>query len=65
MTKNELIVQQAIELGELRRKHKDLKKRVREARVLIVGIGGPLNDNKLAYSKEQLVTFHRNLDQIG
>jgi hypothetical protein len=30
----------------------------------MICIGGPLNDNKLGYSKEQLVTFQKMLDVI-
>ena len=32
-------------------------------RLHIISIGGPLNDNKLKYSHEQLVTFMKILEQ--
>ena len=57
MTKDELIAKQQIEIEELQRSNAELiEDRERVHRILYC-IGGPLNDNKLQYSKEQLMTF--------
>jgi hypothetical protein len=65
MTEAELIARQAKQLEELRDEVADLKERVRRARLHIHCIGGPLNDNKLGYSKPQMVTFARIADELG
>ena len=59
MKEVELIARQAQQLEELRDEVADLKARACRARSHIYCIGGPLNDNKLGYSKPQLVTFSR------
>lgn len=65
MTEAELIARQAKQLEELRDEVADLKERSRRARMHIYCIGGPLNDNKLGYSKPQMVTFARIADELG
>ena len=65
MKEAELIARQAKQLEELRDEVADLKERVRRARLHIYCIGGPLNDNKLEYSKAQMVTFARIADELG
>jgi hypothetical protein len=65
MTEAELIVRQARKLEELRDEVADLKERLRRARSHIYCIGGPLNDNKLGYTKPQMVTFARIADELG
>lgn len=65
MTEAELIARQAKQLDELRDEVADLKERARRARMHIYCIGGPLNDNKLGYSKPQMVTFARIADELG
>lgn len=65
MTEAELIARQAKQLEELRDKVKDMEERSRRARSHIYCIGGPLNDNKLAYTKPQMVTFARIADELG
>jgi hypothetical protein len=65
MTEAELIVRQARQLEELRDEVADLKERLRRARSHIYCIGGPLNDNKLGYTKPQMVTFARIADELG
>lgn len=65
MTEAELIVRQAKQIEELRDEVDDLKERARRARLHIYRIGGPLNDNKLGYSKPQMVTFARIADELG
>lgn len=64
MTEAELIARQAKQIEELRDEVADLKKRADRARSLIYCIGGPLNDNKLGYSKPQMVTFSRIADEL-
>ena len=65
MTEAELIARQARQIEELRDEVADLRCRSRKAWGHIYGIGGPLNDNKLGYSKEQMVTFARIADALG
>lgn len=52
--KNKLIVKQAIKLQELRKELKFKRKVIKEAKLMLVAIGQPLNDNKLQFNKEQL-----------
>ena len=61
MTTEELIARQAKQIEELRDENAELKERARKARLHIYCIGGPLNDNKLGYTKDQLVTFQEIL----
>lgn len=65
MTTDELIARQAKQLEELRDEVADLSDRIRKARMHIYCIGGPLNDNKLGYSRQQMVTFQRIADELG
>jgi len=65
MTEAELIARQAKQLEELRDEVADLKERARRARMHIYCIGGPLNDNKLGYTRAQMVTFARIVDELG
>ena len=65
MTEAELIARQAKQLEELREEVAELKDRARKARLHIYCIGGPLNDNKLGYTREQMVTFARIADELG
>ncbi len=64
MTEDELIARQAKQLEELRDEAADLKQRAQRARSLIYCIGGPLNDNKLGYSKPQMLTFLRIAQEL-
>lgn len=57
MTNDELIARQAKENAELRDELSLLKERIASAKKVLYCIGGPLNDNKLCYSNEQLSTF--------
>ena len=54
MTKTELIARQAKKLEELQIELKEFKSRIKQAQLYFIGIGGPLNDNKLEFSQEQL-----------
>lgn len=65
MKEAELIARQAKQIEELRDEVSNLKERARRARLHIYCIGGPLNDNKLGYSKPQMVTFARIADELG
>lgn len=65
MTEAELITRQAKQLEELQDEVADLKERVRRARLHIYCIGGPLNDNKLGYTRAQLETFARIAEELG
>jgi hypothetical protein len=58
VTKDELIAAQAMEIAELRETVKDRDERLRQIHLTCVCIGGPLNDNVLGYTREQLRTFH-------
>ncbi len=64
MSEIELIARQAKQLEELRDEVADLKERVRRAKSHIYCIGGPLNDNKLGYSNQQLSTFLRIANEL-
>lgn len=57
MTDNELIARQAKQIEELRDQVAIMEGQIATAISHMVCIGGPLNDNKLMYSKEQLMTF--------
>lgn len=65
MTDADLIARQAKQIEELRDENRNLKERIGLARLRIYGIGGPLNDNKLGYTLEQMVTFARIADDLG
>ncbi len=62
MTNEELIARQAKELEELKDKLKSREKDLRSIKMELICIGGPLNDNVLLYSKEQLKPFFRIYD---
>ena len=65
MTEEQLIARQAKQIEELRDEVTDLKSRITLVRSHIYCIGGPLNDNKLEYSRAQMVTFQRIADVLG
>ena len=65
MTDTELIARQAKRLEELRVELDEIKGGVRSVHMLIYGIGGPLNDNGLGYTKEQRTVFHRIAEELG
>lgn len=58
MTKDELIVKQQLELEELRDERIVLYHRLTEIQQMLICIGGPLNDNKHKFTKEQMDIFH-------
>jgi hypothetical protein len=65
MTDAELIARQAKQVEELRDEVADLKERAHKARMHIYCIGGPLNDNLLGYTREQMVVFDRIAKELG
>lgn len=62
MTNDQLIARQAKQLEELKDDVADLSNRLKQIRLNIICIGGPLNDNKLHYSHEQLRVFSKILE---
>jgi len=64
MTKDELIANQQIEIEELKQKSISFVKAKEKIHSILYCIGGPLNDNKLLYSREQLLTFIQIRDAI-
>lgn len=54
----DVIARQAIKLEKQRLTIKAFKKAQNEIDGIIYGIGGPLNDNCLGFSKEQFSVFH-------
>lgn len=65
MTGTELIAVQAMRLEEMREELAELKEKIQKARSHIYCIGGPLNDNRLGYSREQMVTFQNIADALS
>ena len=59
MTKDEFIARQAMKIGELEIQIKNMDEGMTLAMREMICIGGPLNDNKLGYTKEQLLPFFR------
>lgn len=59
MTKNELIVKQQLKIARLKSELSRMNKAADEIHVMIHCIGGPLNDNKKGYTKEQLSDWKR------
>jgi hypothetical protein len=59
-----VIGRQAVRIDSLEQENTELKQRIERAVLNIVCIGGPLNDNKLGYTKEQLVTFWRIKEEL-
>lgn len=58
---NEAVAGQVIELRALRKLVRSLRSAIRRAKLHIVCVGGPLNDNVKRYSPDQLVTFQKIL----
>lgn len=65
MTVDEVIARQAQKIIELEDAITDLQDRIGKARLPMICIGGPLNDNKLGFSKEQRAVFHRIDSELG
>jgi hypothetical protein len=56
--RNALIVEQLIEIRDCKRDIEEMQTQLDNIYAILYGIGGPLNDNKLKFSKEQLKVFH-------
>lgn len=65
MSEQELIARQAMKLERLEAENEQLRFSILRARRHITCIGGPLNDNSLGYSKEQLSTFRMIESELG
>jgi hypothetical protein len=65
MTKEELIVKQQLKLEDFRAELKDLKKRINKANSIMTCISGPLNGNRLGYTKEQRADFFSIQRELG
>ena len=57
MTDNEIIATQAKEIYHLKNKLEDYRSMARNINKKIYCIGGPLNDNKLGFTYEQMKLF--------
>ena len=62
MSDIEIIARQAKRLEELGQRCNDLEETVRQARSVIICIGGPLNDNKNNYNSVQMKEWKVLLD---
>ena len=62
MTKDELISHQAMKIAELEADKLDADSRLNQIHSMIYCIGGPLNDNKKGYTKEQMADFSKIAD---
>lgn len=54
-----LCAQQALQIANLTARVKAMNEAMRKIHMEVYGIGGPLNDNKLGYSRQQMVPFSR------
>mgnify|MGYP001331163784 CR=1 FL=1 len=64
MTNEELIARQAKQLEELRDENANLKECARKVKAIIYCIGGPLNDNVMGYTKNQMTTFFEIVEEL-
>jgi len=65
MIDSEIIARQARVIEELKEQVSILERNKKDALGHIFCIGGPLNDNKLGFSKQQMVTFARIAECLG
>lgn len=59
-----LIAQQARKIAELEEILKDFNDARDKIRIIIYCVGGPLNDNKLQYTKQQMGDFGRIINEL-
>ncbi len=64
MSDDEVIARQAKKILELTDELAELRKSVSKAICHIVCVGGPLNDNKLKFSGQQLTVFQAILNEL-
>lgn len=58
MDRDQLIAKQQLEIENLKGRVYEMNNVLRDIKLTLVCIGGPLNDNKLMYSKEQRKPLH-------
>lgn len=59
----QLIAEQAIKIAALEKQVADYQERMKAIKMECICIGGPLNDNKLGYTRVQMMPFSRILAQ--
>lgn len=59
----QLIAEQALKIDALEKKVADYQARMKAITMECICIGGPLNDNKLGYTRVQMMPFSRILAQ--
>ena len=64
MTDDELIANQARQIANLNEQVRNYRDSAKRVVSLIYGIGGPLNDNKLGYTKEQILDWFKVIGYI-
>ncbi len=64
MNKDELIVMQQLKIEELLKNEELYKSSIYNSIMLMVGIGGPLNDNILGFTRKQRAVFHKIKDYL-
>lgn len=64
MNDEEMIASQGRTIMENEEHLRDLKRAGMKAIEHIVGVGGPLHDNALHYTQEQLAVFHRIMTEL-
>lgn len=64
MMKNKVIAKQAMKIMVQKKQIKTLCKCLSDIQMMLVCVGGPLNDNVLKYSNAQLVPFQKILDIV-
>jgi hypothetical protein len=65
MTKDQLIAKQQLEIEMLKEESKRHAEACDEVHRIIYCIGGPLNDNKLGYTREQMRDFWAIKEALG
>lgn len=55
----QLCAQQALQIANLTARVKAMNEAMRKIHMVIYCVGGPLNDNKLGYSRQQMEPFSR------
>ena len=64
LTDTQLLGEQAREIIHLKSHLESHQLAIKNARLRIICVGGPLNGNNLCYSGAQIVTFQRILDEL-
>lgn len=63
-TESQFIAKQAMEIDALKAQVADFQQRIECIRLILVCIGGPLNDNVLGYTAKQLGPFFRIQEEL-